>query len=168
MKLMFAASARSMMRWESSAVVRFPKFIAPKVSGLTRMPVRPNIRYVMLVLLKDSMSYIQDISPGAARRVDRSLGRRAQRARALLGAAKRFPQPRVASPRLDQFLMRPVFDHRPVFENDDAVGMARGLQTMRNQQCRSAAREPTHGSLHLGFRGQVEVCRSLVQDQNHR
>src|SRR5688572_9790003 len=48
MKLMFASMARSMMRRESSGEVRFPKFIAPSVSGLTRSPVRPKMRYVMI------------------------------------------------------------------------------------------------------------------------
>src|SRR5207302_4188645 len=50
-KLMPTSRARSMMAMLSASVVRGPKFIVPRQSGLTLSPVRSRLRYSIRVTL---------------------------------------------------------------------------------------------------------------------
>ena len=64
--------------------------------------------------------------------------------------------------------MRAVFDDPAVVDHDDAVGEARRLQPVRDQDRRATLRRDTHRGLHLRFGLQVEVRRRFVEQQDRR
>src|SRR5262249_38545762 len=74
----------------------------------------------------------------------------------------------VASALAQQRLVTPRFDDRPILDDEDAIGVDDGMQTMRDHDGRSSLAQVLDRALNLPLGFRIERSRRLVEQNDRR
>ena len=74
----------------------------------------------------------------------------------------------VEAAELHQLVMRAAFDHAPVLEDENQVGVLHGGQPVRDHEAGASAHQLVHRLLDFDFRPRIDVARRFVQNEHAR